>query len=440
MNRRGRILHWLWPLAWATAAVFILQLSDRHNAVKDFSRGGRNTLTPASQNVLALLPEALEVTALVPADSPVQGGIRDFIARYQRHKAALSLRFVDARKDPDAAAALGGNLGEIVFAYAGRRERVSELNESTVTNALARLARGGERFITVLSGHGERRVARGANHDLSLFAERLEARGLKFREWVPGTSDAVPDNTVVAVLASPSKAYVSGELAAINAYIAGGGNLLWLTEPDAPAALGALERALGFARLPGTIVDPIGLAKFNQPAYAIALAAEPHALARDFDQTLAFPYAAALVAEPNIDWHARALLKTQAQAWTETGTFAGNVGYDAKDEVQGALTLALALTKPRADAGEQRVAIVGDGDFLANNFVDNLGNAEYGRRLFEWLAGGDALIEIAVPRVVDAELDLALWQRVTLFFFFGVGLPAALALNGALLWWRQRHA
>ena len=65
---------------------------------------------------------------------------------------------------------------------------------------------------------------------------------------------------------------------------------------------------------------------------------------------------------------------------------------------------------------------------------------EFGRRTVEWLTGGDALLDIALPAVADATLDLALWQRVTIFLFFGVGLPLALGGNGALLWWRRRHA
>ena len=104
------------------------------------------------------------------------------------------------------------------------------------------------------------------------------------------------------------------------------------------------------------------------------------------------------------------------------------------------MKLALALTKPRSDGGQQRVVVVGDGDFLANSFVGNLGNLEFGRRVVEWLASGDALLDISLPAVPDATLELALWQRVTIFVFFGVGLPLALGGNGLLLWWRRRHA
>ena len=83
--------------------------------------------------------------------------------------------------------------------------------------------------------------------------------------------------------------------------------------------------------------------------------------------------------------------------------------------------------------------MIGDGDFLSNMYVENLGNLEFGRRTLEWLAADDALIDIVVPKVLDAELDLAMWERLAMFLFFCVGLPLVLSLNG-VMWWRRRNA
>ena len=435
-----RIFYWLLPWLLIAGTGGIVHLADQYNEIVDVSRDARNSLDPKTVAVLAMLPGPLEAVALVPDEGTIHPRLTDFFSRYRRQKANLSLRFLDPRQDVAALEARRGHLGEVLLTYGGRTEHLTELSERATTNALARLARGGERYITFLANNGERRAARAANHDLSLFAAELEQRGLRVREYALGRTASIPANTAVLVLASPSVAYTSAEIDEINRYVAGGGNLLWLTEPDAPEALKPLERALGFERFPGTIVDPLGLTKFKNPAYAVALDQVEHPIVAGFNQTVAFPFATALVPKPNIDWQAKTLAHTDAAAWTETGTFAGNVGYDAPDEVQGELNLALALTKPRRGGGEQRVVIVGDGDFLANNFVANLGNLEFGRRVTEWLAADDALIDIALPAVPDDVLALELWQRLTIFLFFGVGLPFAFAVNGMLLWWRRRHA
>ncbi|MBK8957929.1 MAG: Gldg family protein [Proteobacteria bacterium] len=440
MKRGARFAYALVPLLMLAAVVVGVRTLDRHNQVWDVSRDARNSLDQKTVKVLAMLPAPLEVVALVPDEGPVRAAVRDFFTRYQREKPNLSLRFLDPRQDDKAPEVRRARLGEVLFQYGERFERVTELNESAVTNGMARLARSGARYVVFLANNGERRIARQANHDLSLFAAELEQRGLPSREYVLGKAREIPDNTAVLVLASPAVAYAAGEVEEIERYVARGGNLLWLTEPDAKPELAPLERALGFERLPGTVVDPVGLTKFKNPAYAVALEQVKHPLLADFSQTVVFPYATALLPKPNIDWRAVTLAHSGGEAWNETGTFAGNVGFDGADEVQGEMKLALALTKARGDGGEQRVVVVGDGDFLANSFVGNLGNLEFGRRVVEWLASGDALLDIAVPAVPDATLDLALWQRVTIFLFFGVGLPLALGGNGLLLWWRRRHA
>jgi len=430
----------LFGMAALAVSIAAGALADRHNRVFDMSRDARNSLVAQSVAVLALLRGPVTVHVLVPPDAAVAPAVSAFFARYQQHKPDLGIEFVDPKVDFSTVQRLAANLGEIVVEHGGRQERLTRLTESTTTNALARLARSGDRYVTFLAANGERRIAREANHDLSAFASHLTDRGLSLHEYKLGTLEAIPDNTAVLVIASPAVAYSVGELDAIDRYLARGGNLLWLSEPDQAAELSALARALGVIQLPGTIVDPVGLTKLRNASYAVAVEFAPHAIVEGYNQTLALPYAAALAAAPSTDWSATPLAWTGPAAWTETGPFEGNVGFDADDEIQGALALALALTRPRAEGGEQRVIVVGDGDFLSNTFVDNLGNREFGRRLVEWLSADDALIDVAVDTIPDGLLTLEMWQRVTLLVFFAVLLPTALALNGMFYWWRRRHA
>ncbi|MGR8921472.1 MAG: GldG family protein [Gammaproteobacteria bacterium] len=440
MSMLARLRMLVLVLAAAALALLAIGAADRYGAVTDVSRSGRNSLDPASVAALGLVDGPLEIIAFVPQEPALVAGISDFVARYARHKDDLELSFVDPRTNIEAASRYGARLGELALVSGPRVERVTRLDEPSVTNAIARLARGGERFVTLLAANGERRAARSANHDISDFGAALQQRGLAVREFRPASGATIPDNTAVLVIASPSVAYAPGELDAINRYVAGGGNLLWLAEPDQPPGLAMLGTALGVTLLPGTIVDPVGLTKFRNPAYAIAIETEPHAALEGFATTVAFPYAAALLPTPNLGWEVTPLARTADEAWTETGKFEGNVGFDADDEVKGALNLALALTRTLGDGREQRVVVIGDGDFLSNTFVENLGNLEFARRLTEWLAADDALIELNVSAVPDANLELAMWQRLLVFLVFGAVVPLGLGANALLFWWRRRHA
>ncbi|MEQ8662262.1 MAG: DUF4350 domain-containing protein [Gammaproteobacteria bacterium] len=440
MSSRARMRHAGRVIAVIAVAFTLVHLADRSNHVIDVSREARNSLTAPSLAILTLMEAPIEAVALVPPTLPVARSVSEFFSRYQRHAQDFSLEFLDPAEDPARARTLGATLGEVVLRYEGRSERLERLTESSVTNALARLARGAGRHIVFLAANGERQVDRDANHDVSLFARHLDERGLTVHPFRLGAQAAIPDNTAVLVIASPEVPYSVGELAQINAWVATGGNVLWLAEPDQPTGLAGLARALGVTRLPGTVVDPVGLTRLDNAAYAVVAEYPAHAALDGFRATVALPWACAFLPAADVGWTATPLATTGPGAWTETGAFSGNVGYDADDEVQGALIVALALTRPRADGGEQRVVVVGDGDFLSNTFVESLGNRELGRRLVEWLAADDALVDIEVPPVADALLDLAMWQRLAIFFCFGVLLPLAFLANAVLLAWRRRRA
>ena len=115
--------------------------------------------------------------------------------------------------------------------------------------------------------------------------------------------------------------------------MARGGNLLWLAERINPPRSRISPRAR-VVFLPGTIVDPTGLTKLGNAVYAVALEFAAHTVVDGFNQTLALPYAAALAPAPNIDWQA-AILAVRGQAWTETASLEGQVGFDEAHEIQG---------------------------------------------------------------------------------------------------------
>ena len=427
-------------ILWLGAGAIVLKLAFESARFIDLSSAGRNTLDDTSRQVVASMDAAVEILVFVPERADLRRGISEFFARYQRAQPKLSLSFVDPAAQPQVAERHGANLGEIVFIGPHGQERITELSDTEVINALARLLRAGERFVVFLNGNGERRISRDANHDVSVFAAALEQRGLRLREINPGATTAIPDNTAVLVLASPAVAYAPGDVDLITGYVERGGNLLWLRDPNQKADLSALSSRLGIASLPGSIVDPVGLTRFRNPAFAVAAEHPAHDSLNGFQQSVIFPYAQALLPQAAAQWQAHILLRTSNDAWTETGPFEGNVGYDADDEVQGSLALAMAYTRQHDETHQQRMVVVGDGDFVSNTYVENQGNLELGRRVVEWLAADDHLIELSYPARADAELDLAMWQRMLIFFVFGLLIPLGLAANAALYWWRQHHA
>jgi ABC-type uncharacterized transport system involved in gliding motility auxiliary subunit len=437
---KTRVTHTLQFIGIALLTFSACWWSVREPFTRDVTDARNHTLSAASMQILNLFEAPISVTAYVPTRSPRRKQIEFLIKRYQRNFPGLELRFVDPADEPEKVRAENIRGGELIVSAAGRSQRTSHYSEQAFTDTLARLTRAADRWIVFVKGHGERSPTGVANHDISDWASTLEQRGLNVQEISLAEFSAIPDNTSVLVIASPQLNYQPSEAQAIEQYLERGGNLLWLAEPDSPANLTGLERTVGFERIPGTIVDPVSVASgIDNPAFVLLNRYADHPSIDEFNYTTIFFYACALHERPSAGWNAKRLIHTGDKAWSETDPLDGNVGYDENSDFLGPLPISLALSRTLG-GHEQRVVIVGDGDFLANAYLQNTGNQDLGVRFVEWLAHDDALVAVPSRVARDNNLVLENWHKAVIGFTFLVGLPTAFALNGVVVWWRRRRA
>ncbi|MFT4562193.1 MAG: ABC-type uncharacterized transport system involved in gliding motility auxiliary subunit [Gammaproteobacteria bacterium] len=440
MHFRARIIHSLQLISILALLVLVCWLTSRSPMTRDVTRARAHTLSQASVAVLSTLTTPVAITAYLPGDHPFRKQIDHLVDRYRRHQPSLTLDYVDPESVPELVRSREIRTGELIMETDGRIERTAHYSEQAVTEALARLARATERWIVFVKGHGERSSSRGANHDLSEWVETLEKRGLNVQEISLAEFDVVPDNTTVLVIASPQVDYQARESKAVVEYLARGGNLLWLAEPDSPPGLVELEREVGFERIPGTIVDPLTIANgIENPAFILLDNYAAHPATDGFNYTTVLFYATGLHERAADGWQAHRLILSSDKAWSETQALSGNVGYEAASDYLGPLPVALALSR-RRDEHEQRVIVIGDGDFLTNAYLQNSGNQDLGVRLIEWLSRDDLMIGVASRAAIDNKLTLQDWHKAVMGFGFLIVLPMAFALNGLLIWWRRRRA
>jgi ABC-type uncharacterized transport system involved in gliding motility auxiliary subunit len=86
---------------------------------------------------------------------------------------------------------------------------------------------------------------------------------------------------------------------------------------------------------------------------------------------------------------------------------------------------------------EQRLVIIGDGDFLSNAYLGNIGNLDLGLKLMNWLAAADDLIDIPARTAPDLTLELSYTTSAVIGFTFLLVLPLVLLLCGFIIWWRR---
>jgi ABC-type uncharacterized transport system involved in gliding motility auxiliary subunit len=415
-------------------------LSNRYSTTWDWSAGARNSLTETSQQVLERLEGPLHITSFTPEIPELREQIERIIARYQRYRPDLEFEFIDPNKRPELVRELGIRVtGELRLSYQGRSENLTTISEESISNAIQRLLQQPDRWVSVISGHGERRFDGRANHDLGGFSEELKRKGYQIQPLDLATTLDIPRNTALLVIADPRVALRPDELTRIQRYLDAGGNLLWLRDPGADRGLQALAGALGLSFLPGTIVDAnassLGL---DNPAIALVPRYPPHPITRHFELVTLFPHAAALEAKSVGVWQATPLLSTLSRSWNETGPLQGEIKRnEEKGEQAGPLTIGLALTQNR-DGREQRVLVIGDSDFLSNSFLGNGGNLDLGLNMFRWLTGDDRLLAIPARTAPDRTLELSETTTILISLLFLILLPLAFLASGLAVWWRRR--
>ncbi|PPD04653.1 MAG: ABC transporter [Methylobacter sp.] len=410
-------------------------LSTQYVYEADVTAGNSNTLSDISTKLLQAMPEPIEITAYIKAGVPLRLQIAQIIARYQRVKPNMSFRFVDPSAQPEKIRALniGGN-GALMIEYQGRSEKLTFVDEPSLSNALLQLANTSERWVTFLAGHGERSGEGQANYDLGRFGHTLAQRKIFVQDLNLAQVPDIPDNSNLLVISAPTAALLPGEIKTLADYLGRGGNLLVLAEPNTPL-LDKLLTTLGISRLTGELVDTDNkLYGIDDPGFIVTGSYNAHPVLKNFQTLTLFPTLAALTFDKGSSFQASALLTSSNKTWTETGEIDKSSRFDkGTDEVSGPLDFAFALTRTLGDK-QQRIIVVGDGDFLSNAYLGNAGNMDLGLRLVNWLVHNDNTLDIPAKNGVDDHLQLSQTAVAVIGFGFLIVLPLALFTAGFIVW------
>jgi len=444
LRAQGIIFHAL----FAAAIVALAYLSTQYATDLDWTAARRNSLSQPTLTLLGRIEGPIAITAYATELPARRELIRKVVGRYQAAKPDLALAFVDPNAAPDKVRELGlTSDGTLLVEFGGRSEKVAPdyrggYSESGLANALQRLARGGERYLAFLEGHGERKHDGQANHDLGAFGRLLGERGLKLTALNLASAQRVPDNVAALVIASPQANLLPLEQHLLAEFIAKGGNLLWLAEPDGRRGLDPLAAQLGLRFMAGQIVDPRArLIGADDPRIVLVDAYDPAPFTQGFGLATVFPVATGIDSVAKDGWTVRPFASSLGQAWLESGPIAGRIELDPKVDRAGPIPLGVYLTRPKPSpaSGEQRIVVLGDGDFLSDQFAGNGGNLDLGLNIVSWVAADDAAIDVIVKDTPDATLVLDETVHLALAVGFLLVLPLGLIAAGVLIWWRRRR-
>ncbi len=421
-------------------------LSNRFPVSVDLSANQRNSLSPESLRLLDEIEYPLDVTLFVSPVNESKPLLEALFERYRQEQSKIRFESLNPDLHPELLRAHDIRFdGEVLLEYQGRSEKLAQITEANVSSAIQRLLRQGERWLVFLEGHGERNPFREANHDYSMLATELASRGYTVESLNLTRSSSVPENTDVLLLASPKVPLLPGEVEILREYVDNGGNLLWLADPEqAIDGLDLLGDHLAIEFLPGIIVDPNSqLMGLDRVDFALVGDYPRHPVTQSLASLSLFPQAQALAFHGEDSWQHQVFLQSSERSWNETGRLRGEIfNGDDDDESNGPLDLGITLARSQhnddGELFEQRIAIVGDADFLANRYLGNGSNLDIGVNLLNWLSHDDRLIAISPRPAPDTRLELSPAKQIAIAVFFLILLPLGLLGSGLRIWLKRR--
>ncbi len=307
-------------------------------------------LLPASaQQVLAQQPP-LSIDVFALPDSPAASLVDNFLQPLIDGLPEVAVNYIDASKNPDLVQQHQiSKQGEMLLHSGGAQFQLSTLSYEAFFNGLKKMNQPLNQWVVFLENLGGKPFSPGQAGSLSAWLNALKTANypaivLPWQEQL-----SLPDQAKLIVLASPSVYLTQAHLTWLEAQIDAGISVLWLVDPQTVT----LQPELSL------LFDVMRTASFHA-GHLVVKEFPEHVINQHFDRPLdlvdVMPF--------------------------ETG----NTQLWVNDQQQS-----LAATH---EIGASRLMVVGDSDFLSNEFLNSGGNLEMSFRLLDWLMKHDNRIDL----------------------------------------------
>lgn len=448
-KRQLRIQSYFFTLLFLSISGLFAWFSTQYSVTSDWTYGNRNSLTESSVQLLKAMPKPINLLVFLPKQASMRLAVEELLNRYKQHKDDFNYRILNPDLDIELAKLENiTRYGQVVVKYNNKKERLDSVNEFILGNALARLSRAQTSHAVFIQGHGERNPYTQDNTGYSKLANTLSLKGIKVSSHNL-LSGSLPTDTTIVVIAGAGKPYLPGEVERLQQYIKVGGNLLWLQDPETNTQLGDLASQLNLSFGKGILVDADpqlrATLRIEHPATIAVLQYNLHEITKQIPYNTLFMLAGSVsfIAKDDSTWLSTTLFNSRQSTWSETGTLLSKTLDFEKDkgDTLGPLPMAQALQRDTLFNNEskpQRVVVIADSDFLANNTIGAGANLMLGENIFNWLSRDQQLLSFEIKSAPDLQLKLSDIQITLIGISFLVILPAGLLLAGLLIWRKRK--
>jgi ABC-type uncharacterized transport system involved in gliding motility auxiliary subunit len=347
----------------ATLAMFVIIglinfLGVRYGVQIDLTENQLFTLSPQSQQVVRNLDQSVKVWVF---ESPANPADQELLENYRRYGSNLEFEFVDPQLQPELAQKFNVNyIGEVYLEYGNQRELVQtisqgeRLSEVQLTNAIERITGDRTDKVYFLQGHGERPLEASDEGGLSQAVSALETKNFTVEPLNLAEQPAVPDDASLIVIAGPKRALFEPEVQALEDYLADGGSLLVMIDPDTNPGLEPLLSDWGVTLTNQIVIDASGQGRLVGlgPATPLVTQYGDHPITQDFGTGFSiYPLAQPVDMEPVEGIQETPLVITSPQSWAENTPEQQPLEFNEQEgDRPGPLVLGVALSRQDSSA------------------------------------------------------------------------------------------
>jgi ABC-type uncharacterized transport system involved in gliding motility auxiliary subunit len=420
-------------------------LAARHSVRWDFSENQNYTLAPETHRVLRALPRDVTVTVFTREKDPGYQAYKERLDSYKQATHKLSVQFIDPERQPKVAQNYGiTRTDTAIFESGPQSVRITSPSEVEITSALLRVSKDSKKRVVFVEGHGERSLEDKDRGGLALTKEALQKQGYDVGSLTLLQETAVPSDADALVMAGPRRPVMKEEKDRILVYVAKGGHVMFMVDPDSQAGLDDALKTWGIELGPGVLVDlQDRLAQGDLTALLVRTFTE-HEITHDLTAAVLFPLSRHVTFHEDTgkDWDYVPLARTSPRSWAETDMKGRVVSYSEKEDIQGPLAMAAALSPKRPpEEGKPRPAliVVGNSAFASNGYINFPGNSDFFLRSIGWLTEERELVSLTTKEpALRPFVPNPLQERILLYVQVFL-LPSITILSGLIVWRKRRR-
>ncbi|MCU0573793.1 MAG: GldG family protein [Syntrophobacteraceae bacterium] len=451
--------------------VFVALISERHFRRVDFSEGGVFSLSEQTRKILDTVSQPVTVKAFFATGAPEEPRARDLLDTFRYYSRHIEVEFIDPDRNPDAAKKYEvRTYGTLVLEGFGKRQSIQTADEQSMANALLKLSRAEQKKIYFLTGHGERSIEDPDREGYSTVRAALQKENHIVEELNLVQQAQVPGDAAVVVVAGPKKKLFDQEIASLEAYLKRGGRLAVFLDPHHDAGLGDFLKRYGVELGENIIIDKLSRVFGGSYLMPVVMEYGFHKISEGFSVMTFFPEARGVSAAKEAPPGARVevLASTSPNAWAETNfemLAQGQASQDDHEDLPGPVPVAViseidvAAMKGQSEQSEGKpsdspqgeekdpsrpearghLLVVGDSDFVTNNYFGVSGNGDLFLNMANFLAEEQALITIGSREAGGKPLMLTPSQA-SLFLWTVMVLVPLLVIMAGLGVYRVRRS